>query len=1496
MTFLAQPESEKRANLLRDELAAPLEPTAPEPRPNFFAGLEPTFANIVSGNPLAGVSRVAARGLAAGAATIATVPYSAARPWAAKLDDLLGTDDTGTRFIDARVQAALRVAKDYSPDPETSGLAAQIVGGFSNIGGRAIAGSVLGGPAGAAALAGASEFTYQRESRLAQGVDDVTASVSALGDAAFMAAGVASPAAFGAAKIANTLVYGPAANVAFGMAQRGYLSTYLASKGYDKLADQYRVFDGEAIAVDAVLGGLFGYMGARGEPSPTQVAAAARLLADRRVEVDAQPGIPSRPDVRNAAVNQINEATIALVEGEPPPALRPELQGADAFIPKEGATPKEILAETFRRAGLEDAAREVEALPDDTVLESIRRGQPAADESTIVEALQPQPAVKRIRDLIDRGDVEGAKAEAARLYRQLEERSADRAGKAIADRERGPEWVQERIMRAKRHGELDAANADLALWLLRRNPALANDLAISVPRKDGGGSSGTYNPVERLITLFRGGDELTGVHEILHHAERMLPPHLRSEIRKAWANRIVDLTELAARTGDMEAMERLDDIWKAAMGDPDAIKAVRSAFKNGELAADLYHLYSPSEFWAEKGSDIIRSRAESVGWVAEARQWLRELFEKVKELLRLPNDAAILRGLDAALRGDGSMSGQLLRGGSEVVNKLTDLAGAKAQDEASIVMGATPGRHGWNVDVNPASDNALPPAFQEPHGFRPRVEVLGEAVGRIFKTASFRRLAADIAGVSNLKISQKIGTWLGEMETSFRISGSGLTPENAIRLARLLGFAFDQDAAIAYRPSHNDPEAHPAYFVGASKRLTPARVDALHKAAQSRGLDFEIADDGKSARFLDHAGGGDEYLAKVREIAQEAGLDEPALFRVSSSFEEWGNYGKDDSRGTGKAEWFEDSSGDPSGLFGRMVDSVLVPYARAAASEGYQFDLDRYAERYGLSDAQRELIRDRLYPKSGAALSIAPVMRGEELLTVPDMRFVRGAVERDNVDGKQKVVAHLIKPKAKVTSVLFALQNRAAALGQILWNDFSPRAMKLMADALTADVEYALSTPAGKDAVGWYDRALKEAKKIYREIFPELATNPDFETSFDVVLGVASQGNTVEANAIIAVRIMSLLRAGKSPEQIISLLGETMGKETKAIRTNYAKWEQLVMQSRNGIAGLHDTFNKKLTVSQWNKLLASDRSLYFDGKPLEVSGAAHQMVSGWSVFGPKIGSFINNLHGDYTTLTADLWFTRTWNRTRGDAFAYNSQTDMVKYRTFVDRMTAEFFQDKSLKKSGSKWEEREHGSDVTGMSYEQIDYILADPERVFEFATTLKSMQDKKSSRASSDMRRAANDWVQSREDALAIPEGDVQRSFQQDTIELVQKQVKRRTGKFLEVADIQAILWYLEKQVYEKFGAARVEDRADYSTAAADVVKMYNDHSLWTINREGKEINLLGDELLTQPDRRVAVDSLGSTTRMAAVEAAKDNKTRSAETAKGVDAAVNCAIMHGAD
>jgi hypothetical protein len=473
-----------------------------------------------------------------------------------------------------------------------------------------------------------------------------------------------------------------------------------------------------------------------------------------------------------------------------------------------------------------------------------------------------------------------------------------------------------------------------------------------------------------------------------------------------------------------------------------------------------------------------------------------------------------------------------------------------------------------------------------------------------------------------------LGTWKQEAEPSFVLEHPDMQPEHAKKLAHMLGFGFQQDQTIhvLHSPDDGSDRGVPAILIGHenNKKLTTGQIDSILDAAKKEGLDFSVTKDGKAAKFL-HFGGDEQYsdfLDKIDRISKSTDLND--MYHARSEGEEinakdylMGILGK-----AGEGAGDQDSAQRSSNLFGRVVDHILAPYAKAVAGEGYRLSPERLKETFGLTDAQTDKVRTSLYPdkKSGDRTTV-PLMTGEENLDI-----------RPTGD----------KGKPLVTDGLFALQNRAAERGMIDPDDFSDKAKKIIANHIADEVDYHVKN-SKKSAVGWYDTALKKAKDIYHQVFPELKTDKNKEMLFDAILGITSQGNDVHSNSIFAARVYDKMRSeNKTLPQAVEELGGSFGAQTKAIEGNLMKLHHLIEQ--NGFDKMRSLFNQKKTVSEWNKILRENPNLKVPGQDiLSMSGAGDQKVTGWMMFGPKIGSFINNLHGDYSTLTADLWFSRTWN-------------------------------------------------------------------------------------------------------------------------------------------------------------------------------------------------------------------------------------------------------------
>lgn len=314
-----------------------------------------------------------------------------------------------------------------------------------------------------------------------------------------------------------------------------------------------------------------------------------------------------------------------------------------------------------------------------------------APETVRVNALA---RLKRLETQLEAGKIteELYRSGVQELIEQLKSRNQSQAIKsAVKGRERGYEWMQERLIRAKRKGELDVYPVDFALWALKKNPNLANDLGISVRESDGD-ASGTYNPASRVISLFKGSaSDTTVVHEILHHTERMMPAEIQNGIITEWQN----AWDKAWAMGNGKIRLALQDMHAANMGDKLAHDRVRRAFADGTLDYDAhYQLFNASEYWAVNATEIMSRRYDATSWIAKAKRWISEMIEYLKGALNLPSDAPILRALREVMASTGErQSSEMIKennfGAEDIKKKPT--AENPERDETSDLEIEAPG-------------------------------------------------------------------------------------------------------------------------------------------------------------------------------------------------------------------------------------------------------------------------------------------------------------------------------------------------------------------------------------------------------------------------------------------------------------------------------------------------------------------------------------------------------------------------------------------------------------------------------------------------------------------------------------------------------------------------------------------------------------------------------------------------------------------------------------
>lgn len=229
---------------------------------------------------------------------------------------------------------------DYLQDKENTGTVGNIAFSLGDYATRAVVGSAVGGPLGAAAVTGGSETHYVYGDLTREGVDEETALKVALTDGGVAAASTFLPMSYGWKGTGGVikdglLSVGGASGLSIG--GQAVSGSILKSEGYDKQAKKYEITN-ESVITDIGLNILF-FGAARGagkyfnnpDVTPEQQQAAL-VLNELEFEETLAPVKPANPVQANNHIKNLDTATEALRMGRPVNVVHP-VNGEDKQKP-----------------------------------------------------------------------------------------------------------------------------------------------------------------------------------------------------------------------------------------------------------------------------------------------------------------------------------------------------------------------------------------------------------------------------------------------------------------------------------------------------------------------------------------------------------------------------------------------------------------------------------------------------------------------------------------------------------------------------------------------------------------------------------------------------------------------------------------------------------------------------------------------------------------------------------------------------------------------------------------------------------------------------------------------------------------------------------------------------------------------------------------------------------------------------------------------------------
>jgi len=199
--------------------------------------------------------------------------------------------------------------------------------------------------------------------------------------------------------------------------------------------------------------------------------------------------------------------------------------------------------------------------------------------------------------------------------------------------------------------------------------------------------------------------------------------------------------------------------------------------------------------------------------------------------------------------------------------------------------------------------------------------------------------------------------------------------------------------------------------------------------------------------------------------------------------------------------------------------------------------------------------------------------------------------------------------------------------------DYGPETLDWLADMIASEGEAALQRTGS--AVDWYTTAVERAMSIAEEIFPEIKTSKQAKDRFLGALAITSQNMRVLDNAKAAVyQYEYKAKHGKFDYEI------DHGGKAPAITKNLRAFDKM----ESGMTDFHGFLDRDYTVRE----LTQFGKKFFGDEKFAIDGRMDDVVKGSAVFGPKIGQgFFQNLKGNYDPVTIDLWLRRTFGRLTG---------------------------------------------------------------------------------------------------------------------------------------------------------------------------------------------------------------------------------------------------------
>lgn len=407
----------------------------------------------------------------------------------------------------------------------------------------------------------------------------------------------------------------------------------------------------------------------------------------------------------------------------------------------------------------------------------------------------------------------------------------------------------------------------------------------------------------------------------------------------------------------------------------------------------------------------------------------------------------------------------------------------------------------------------------------------------------------------------------------------------------------------------------------------------------------------------------------------------------------------------------------------------------------------------------------------------------------------------DNLNLPDTYIGHLMDrpaPTGRLSNedVAFHIVDAAIGNGKGPITGPSEENNRAIAELMAAEALRAIRKN-GASSVNWYtagiDNALSIAALIHPELVDEDEVNPPFSTSSEArtvlfsALAITSQNIKVYENVRFALEQYEHFKEHGE-------FGEVgYGPKGSSVLGNLRRFNLALRTFGNDLTRLENFLKMQFTMGQMREV-AADLGITLGGAELN-----DEIVHGSMIFGAKIGNgFLQNLMGNHQPITIDLWFMRMWGRYTGTLMkrevpgpALTRLTAGIRKALRSAKMTA------ALEEAGLAMKP----SDIRELNPEELAHYAKRLNRLWE--RRRKQEVEKGRSNAQISEIKTAMGWpnpsktvYESIAGTIDQPRNATERRWMRE-VTRQSVDILKDWGYEMTPADLQATLWYPEKELY---------------------------------------------------------------------------------------------------